>query len=168
MNKTIYQFHKKVMATPMNWVEYNEYRDWELPYDGYNTKEGYLVEYLDGSKPNHPDHKGRIVWLPKEEFDAGYTAITDGNNKVPPSRIEDLLSKLEYKFARVDGTTVTACWSFLPNGFSVGYGESACVDAANYDQELGEKYALERCKQASKDKLWELEGYVLSQTVNPV
>lgn len=52
----------------------------------------------------------------------------------------------------------------LPNGFQVGYGESACVDPSNYDKALGEKYVKERCIVAATNKLWELEGYLLKVT----
>ena len=84
------------------------------------------------------------------------------DNKVTPQRIEGLLASLRFEFARVGESTTTACWAFLPNGFSVGYGESACVDPANFNQEIGEKYAKERCLQAAANKLWELEGYLLA------
>jgi len=85
--------------------------------------------------------------------------------KVSPQSIEALVGSLTYKFERVGDTTVTGCWAFLPSGFQVAYGESACVDPANYDQALGEKYAKERCVAAAGDKLWELEGYVLSKAL---
>lgn len=85
-------------------------------------------------------------------------------NKVEYSHIQDLVKSLVFKFERVGNTTVTACWSFLPNGFSVGYGESACVDPTNFDFELGKKYSKERCVASSENKLWELEGYLLKVT----
>ena len=44
----------------------------------------------------------------------------------------------------------------LPNGFSV-LGRSACVDPANFDPELGRKYAYED----ALSQLWRLEGYRL-------
>lgn len=69
-----------------------------------------------------------------------------------------------FKFARVGDTTVTGCWAFLPNGFKIAYGESACVDPNNFDFELGKKYAQERCVLAATNKLWELEGYLLKVT----
>lgn len=75
---TTYLSSKKVTATPMNRADYNSYRGWELPANEDGADEGYLVEYLDGGKPNHPDHKGYISWSPKEQFDAGYADITDG------------------------------------------------------------------------------------------
>ena len=87
-------------------------------------------------------------------------------NKVEYTHIENMVDTLEYKFERVGETTVTGCWAFLPNGFQVGYGESACVDPANFDLELGKKYAKERCVINAKNKLWELEGYLLMMAGN--
>ena len=69
---TLYIGSKLVLAKPMTRLAYNEYRGWELPNDEDGTDEGYLVEYLDGGKPNHPDHVGYISWSPKEQFDNGY------------------------------------------------------------------------------------------------
>ncbi|EJL6757145.1 hypothetical protein NMS84_001356 [Vibrio cholerae] len=84
--------------------------------------------------------------------------------KVEKQHIENLVSQLEFKFARVENTTVTGCWAFLPNGFQVAYGESACVDPANYKWEDDCKCAKERCLQQAENKLWELEGYLLKVT----
>ncbi|WP_407330561.1 Gp49 family protein [Enterovibrio sp. 27052020O] len=85
-------------------------------------------------------------------------------NKVAFAHITALVESLTFKFARVDDTTVTGCWAFLPNGFQVAYGESACVDPNEYKQETGEHWAKERCKAAAVNKLWELEGYLLKVT----
>ena len=74
-NMKIFKSHKEVSPTPMNRLEWVEYRGWELPADEDGSDEGYLVEYLDGGKPNHPDHKGYISWSPKEQFDNGYTEV---------------------------------------------------------------------------------------------
>ena len=68
---------KMVIATPMNRQQYNDYRDWPLPDDEDGADDGYLVEYTDGGKPNHPNHTGYISWSPKEQFDAAYRP-TDG------------------------------------------------------------------------------------------
>ena len=62
---------KIVMATPMSRGSYNT----ELPADENGDDEGYLVEYMDGGKPNHTDHKGYISWSPKEQFDNAYREI---------------------------------------------------------------------------------------------
>jgi len=63
---------KKIAATPMNRRDYNEYRGWELPSDENEDDEGYLVEYLDGGKPNVEGHDGYVSWSPKEQFDKAY------------------------------------------------------------------------------------------------
>ena len=55
---------------------------WLLPLDEDGADEGYLVEYLDGGKPNVPSHKGYVSWSPKEVFDKAYqptTAMTFGH-----------------------------------------------------------------------------------------
>lgn len=63
---------KQIAATPMTLEEYNDYRGWDLPGDENGDDLGYLVEYLDGGKGNHPNHAGYISWSPKEVFDRSY------------------------------------------------------------------------------------------------
>jgi hypothetical protein len=63
---------KIILATAMNLRAYNEKRGWPMPPDENPAAEGYLVEYTDGGKPNHPDHQGYISWSPKEQFEAAY------------------------------------------------------------------------------------------------
>jgi hypothetical protein len=63
---------KRLRAVPMTRGEYNEYRGWTLPADEDPNDEGYLVEYIDGGKANHPDHAGYISWSPKDVFEAAY------------------------------------------------------------------------------------------------
>ncbi len=63
---------KLVKMQPMTRLQYNEYRGWALPTDENGADEGYLVEYLDGGKPNHKDHAGYISWSPKEQAEAAY------------------------------------------------------------------------------------------------
>jgi len=38
---------------------------------------GFMVEYLDGGKPNHPLHKGYISWSPVDVFTKNYISIGD-------------------------------------------------------------------------------------------
>ncbi len=68
----LYVGTKYVTAKPMTRGEYNTYRGWELPVDEDGSDEGYLVEYVDGGKANHPDHAGYISWSPKDVFDRSY------------------------------------------------------------------------------------------------
>ncbi len=65
---------KLVIATAMSRLEYNEYRGWELPSNENGSDKGFLVEYVDGSEANHPEHKGYISWSPEEVFNNAYKA----------------------------------------------------------------------------------------------
>jgi len=79
----------------------------------------------------------------------------------PAERVtkEYILSRIAGKptFIQVDGT-VTICHIKLDNGFSVR-GESACVKAENYDQEIGQKISYEN----AFDKLWAFFGFMLAE-----
>lgn len=63
---------KLIRAQAITRAAYNEYRGWPLPADENGADEGYLVEYLDGGKPNDARHAGYISWSPKEQFDNAY------------------------------------------------------------------------------------------------
>lgn len=63
---------KLIKAMPMTRKEYNDFRGWQLPADENGEDEGYLVEYLDGGKPNTTQFAGYISWSPKEQFDNAY------------------------------------------------------------------------------------------------
>lgn len=63
---------KRIAAKPMTRLEYNQFRGWELPNNENGADEGYLVEYLDGGKPNVEGYAGYVSWSPKEQFDAAY------------------------------------------------------------------------------------------------
>lgn len=82
-----YEGRKQILAKPMNRLEYNEYRGWQLPEDENGTDEGFLVEYIDGGEANHPDHVGYISWSPKTVFENAYKLIDTYDQRV----------QLEYK-----------------------------------------------------------------------
>jgi hypothetical protein len=63
---------KEINATPMNRRAYNDLRGWQLPDNENGDDEGFLVEYLDGGSPNHPEYKGYISWSPQEVFERAY------------------------------------------------------------------------------------------------
>lgn len=63
---------KLIRAEPMTRQAYNDFRGWALPADEDGTDEGYLVEYLDGGKPNTTTHAGYVSWSPKAQFDSAY------------------------------------------------------------------------------------------------
>lgn len=63
---------KEIAAKPMTRKDYNDYRGWEMPENEDGTDKGYLVEYLDGGPPNHPNHENYISWSPKGVFEDAY------------------------------------------------------------------------------------------------
>ena len=72
---------KLIRALPMTRAAYNEFRGWQLPADENGGDAGYLVEYLDGGKPNTPQYMGYVSWSPAEQFDKAYrptVALTFG------------------------------------------------------------------------------------------
>lgn len=87
--------------------------------------------------------------------------LNEALEKSPAPRITPDYIKSRIKepvFTRFSDT-VTICHIEVDNGFSVR-GESACVDPANYNKEIGEKIAYE---DAFK-KLWPLFGFVLAES----
>lgn len=59
------------------------------------------------------------------------------------------------------GTTMTICLLTLKNGYHVT-GESAAVSMENFDEEIGRKIA----KENARNKIWQLEGYLLRQKLS--
>lgn len=73
--------------------------------------------------------------------------------RVTKEHLESII--VDKKFHRLTDV-LTVCVLTLRNGFTVT-GESACVDPASYNQEIGESIAYEN----AFEKLWQLEGYML-------
>lgn len=90
--------------------------------------------------------------------DAQLQAAIDArpHEKVTKESIEKKIVSTSYMV--LPDSTVTICNIKLENGFSVR-GESACVDARNFDMEIGRQLAYRH----AFGKLWELEGYLLAE-----
>lgn len=94
--------------------------------------------------------------------------------RVTPEAIEAAIAE-EYSFtaaSALKGTPgessqscklLTFCVLVLKNGFTVT-GESACASPENFNEELGRKIAREH----AKNKIWQLEGYLLRQRLSEV
>lgn len=65
---------KIINARLMSRAEYNIFRGWQLPENENGTDEGYLVEYIDGGKPNVEGYSGYVSWSPKKQFENAYRA----------------------------------------------------------------------------------------------
>ncbi|ATW58134.1 hypothetical protein CNR35_00038 [Pseudomonas phage inbricus] len=157
----VYTGTKKVQAQPMTRGDYNALRGWETPKEENPSDEGYLIEYLDGGKANHDAFDGYISWSPRDVFERSY--LETGEPVVPSDGPKvvygDLIAMIASEvFVVPSGSTTTICHITLKNGFSV-QGISACVDPANYRQNVGEFFAR---KQAI-DKIWPFAGFLLAE-----
>lgn len=85
--------------------------------------------------------------------------MKDLPSKVTPGAIEHILAQSKVDYA-VLGGKLTHCMITLPSGFIVT-GESSCVDPAEYNKALGEKYAKDRAVQM----LYMFEGYTLASAL---
>lgn len=75
--------------------------------------------------------------------------------------IEDILGVIvKEQYHVFPDTAHTVCCLTLKNGYTL-LGESACVSLANFDRELGEKYA----KESAVERIWMLEGYLLKESL---
>ena len=87
--------------------------------------------------------------------------MIDMQEEAIPNRVtvSDMQAKVKSStYTRLPDSTTTVCQITLENGYTL-IGTSACVDPANFNQALGEKYAYEK----AFNQLWDLEGYLLKQ-----
>lgn len=85
--------------------------------------------------------------------------------KVTPEHIQQLMDKVIYIANRVGDTTTTLVISYIKIGdvdFTLAHTTMACVDKRNFDLQKGIKYCTEKCARETRNKLWELEGYLLA------
>lgn len=85
--------------------------------------------------------------------------------RVTPAMIDALVESLNFDTHYIPGTTTVLATSFLPSGFSVATEKSAAASPENFNLPLGIEIAIGKCKDASRQKLWELEGYRLKQAL---
>ena len=100
---------KLINAKPMNRLDYNNFRGWELPSDENGADEGYLVEYVDGGKANTDEYEGYVSWSPADVFDRAYRPC---GNHVQRMQIE--FDDLQDKFTKLDDFLLTDSVYTLP------------------------------------------------------
>lgn len=88
------------------------------------------------------------------------TSINKGPT-VTPEQLKDVIVGCTYTVLPNKRTTV--CQLTLKNGYTVE-GYSACVDARNFNKELGEKYSREQ----AEEKIWPLLGFLLAEKLSCV
>ena len=79
--------------------------------------------------------------------------------KITQEHVEACIVETHYH--RWPGTTLISCMLVLRNGFTVT-GEAACASPENFDEEIGQTYAL----RAAQQKIWGLEAYLLREQLS--
>lgn len=87
----------------------------------------------------------------QEIQDKGLTAP-----RVTPEHITARIRNVQYHV--FPGSMLTVCCITLQNGFTVT-GTSACASPENFNEEIGQKIALENARR----EIWPLEGYLLRE-----
>lgn len=80
-----------------------------------------------------------------------------GQTRITPEFLKNQIKTDGVKYNRLGGT-LTHCTITVKNGFTFT-GESACVDPANYNKEIGEQIAFDN----AFDEMWGPYGFALSQ-----
>ena len=81
--------------------------------------------------------------------------------RLTPDLIDSKIKSVDYHLFK--GSCLTVCCITLTNGFTVT-GESACASPENFNKDIGEKIAFDM----ARDKIWQLEGYLLKQKLYEV
>ena len=79
--------------------------------------------------------------------------------RLTPERIDATIYGTDYHV--FPGSQLTVCCITLVNGFTV-VGESACASPENFNAKIGRDIAFNR----ARDKIWELEGYLLKNSLH--
>lgn len=78
--------------------------------------------------------------------------------RIKPAQIDALI--VSETFTVLPSGKVMVCELTLRNGFTVR-GEAAVVSKASFNQEIGRRVS----RTNARDKIWELEGYLLQQEI---
>ncbi len=79
--------------------------------------------------------------------------------RLTPDHIDSVIAGTQFHV--FEGSQLTVCCMTLTNGFTVT-GESACASPENFNAEIGEKIAANN----AREKVWQLEGYLLKQMLH--
>ena len=109
------------------------------------TDDGYKVTYPDGS----------ASWCPKEQFEAAYYPISGPGHTITNGDVHGFACDERILTSKIGEKTAVAQVPCI-TGFEFTE-TSACVDPANYNQEIGVGLALDKIK----GQIWSHLGFVL-------
>lgn len=139
---------KMVQAEPMTYGEFHCEKG--TPYETIKANNaGYKVVYPDGY----------VSWSPKDVFEKAYMQIGD-NNTIEEHNVNDFIVGYD---VQPWGDKTTVVHATLANGFIVSE-SSSCVDAANFNMDIG--YGI--CKEHIQDAVWKMLGFLLQCGVSGI
>lgn len=127
-----------------------------FPFTDWPHVETDMVAWREWAKPTQ-EETGDQMFTPLTLADAQAIVDTKTAPKVTKESIEAKIQRVQY--IRHDQLTIAIIVMF--NGFMV-LGKAAPASAANFDAEVGERFAYE---DAFK-QLWQLEGYLLREKLS--
>jgi hypothetical protein len=80
---------------------------------------------------------------------------------ISSAHIDKMLDLCSVHVGQPPGTTSTFVHVYLPGGFYLASGFSACVAPENFDADKGIEIAQADAYRKARDELWKLEGYRL-------
>lgn len=90
------------------------------------------------------------------------TARVEKNSNENRVTIPSIKAKIvDARYTTVDETTLTICVITMQNGFTF-VGHSACADPANFDVEVGQRYAYENAFK----QIWSHEAYLIRERLH--
>lgn len=131
--------------------------------DQNDTEAGIHTSVTHGDIEHEPSCCPSWSWMPYQKGQAAIESEIQAKGlnapRLTPADIDSKILGADYH--RFNGTTVTICCLYLANGFTVT-GESACASPENFDEEIGRKIARDN----AREKIWQLEGYLLRQRLH--
>jgi hypothetical protein len=101
-----------------------------------------------------PPNFGPSTMREEAEIEAELQAKNKNAPRLSPEQIDYEIAKEQYY--QFPETVMTVCCLTLRNGYNV-VGTSAPASPENFDPDIARKIS----RQKARDKIWELEGYVL-------
>lgn len=97
--------------------------------------------------------------MTEQEIERELERLGNTAPRLTPSDIDDAIVGEHYH--RIPNSTAIVCALYLKNGFVV-IGEAAAASALNFSEEVGKRVA----RQHAREKIWQLEGYLLRQRLS--
>lgn len=102
-----------------------------------------------------------------DQLEAKLRKLGKNAPRVTPSEIDALHSSLKVLTHHFEGTTITVAVAILPHSnFAVAEAMSGSISKENFDAGIGVEVATKKVLAMARDKLWELEGYLLRDRIH--